>query len=178
MYIILVYNSTLLFVPPPLQVEEGWWRGKLKNKIGVFPSNFVVNIEPSPVLAIKRGHSTPAQTKKNLSNSKENLVSTGLHIGDHAPSLPPKPVREMCKVLFPYEPQNEDELELNEGDIVTILSKELPDKGWWKGELKGKIGVFPDNFVSIIVDGEFNIYFIDFIFILMYFLIYYTRPCK
>lgn len=66
-----------------------------------------------------------------------------------------KTVRELCRVLFPYDPTNEDELELKEGDVITILSKELPDKGWWKGELKGKIGVFPDNFVQVLsVDGK------------------------
>lgn len=27
------------------EVEEGWWRGKLNGKIGVFPSNFVETIE-------------------------------------------------------------------------------------------------------------------------------------
>lgn len=62
-------------------------------------------------------------------------------------------VRELCKVIFPYKPANEDELDLKEGDIITILSKELPDKGWWKGESKGKVGVFPDNFVQL-VSGE------------------------
>lgn len=50
-------------------------------------------------------------------------------------------------MLFPYPPSNEDELELKEGDIISVINKELPDKGWWKGELRGKIGVFPDNFV-------------------------------
>lgn len=64
-------------------------------------------------------------------------------------------MREVCRVIFSYKPVNEDELELKEGEIITVLSKELPDKGWWKGELKGKIGVFPDNFVQLIVnDGE------------------------
>jgi len=54
---------------------------------------------------------------------------------------------------------NSDELSLAEGDIVTILSREVEDKGWWKGELKGKIGVFPDNFVQIMNQDEvfFNI---------------------
>lgn len=66
-------------------------------------------------------------------------------------------VREMCKVLFPYESSNDDELDLKEGDIIAILSKELPDKGWWKGEIKGKVGVFPDNFVqSISPEGRYR----------------------
>ena len=64
-------------------------------------------------------------------------------------------VREQCKVIYSYKPANEDELELKEGDIITILNKDLPDKGWWKGELKGKVGVFPDNFVHVISsEGE------------------------
>lgn len=62
-------------------------------------------------------------------------------------------VRELCKVIYSYKPANEDELELKEGEIITILSKDLPDKGWWKGELKGKVGVFPDNFVQVVA-GE------------------------
>ena len=39
------------------------------------------------------------------------------------PVLPPKPVRELCKVLYPYEPANGDELELVVGDVITVISK-------------------------------------------------------
>lgn len=67
-------------------------------------------------------------------------------------------VRELCKVLYPYQPSNEDELELKEGDVITVLAKDLADKGWWKGELKGKVGVFPDNFVNL-VSSEGNLLF-------------------
>jgi hypothetical protein len=28
--------------------------------------------------------------------------------------------------------------------------REVEDKGWWKGELDGRVGVFPDNFVKLI----------------------------
>lgn len=63
-------------------------------------------------------------------------------------------VKELCVALFPYDAVNSDELTLVEGDIVTILSREVEDKGWWKGELKGKIGVFPDNFVQLLNQDE------------------------
>ncbi|XP_060755683.1 SH3 domain-containing kinase-binding protein 1 [Neoarius graeffei] len=66
------------------------------------------------------------------------------------PENKPK-VKEFCKVLFPYDAQNEDELSVKEGDIVTIISKECADAGWWLGELNGKEGVFPDNFVKLFV---------------------------
>uniref|UniRef100_A0A1L8DMH6 Putative adaptor protein cms/seta n=1 Tax=Nyssomyia neivai TaxID=330878 RepID=A0A1L8DMH6_9DIPT len=136
------------------EVEEGWWRGKLNNRIGVFPSNFVLGIDDvSPVSANRISTNTTGNrtTKTSLNSSREDLVNNSIGQTDKdAPSLPPKPIREMCKVLYPYEPMNKDELELLEGDIIAILSKDLPDKGWWKGELRGKVGVFPDNFVFLV----------------------------
>ncbi|XP_073344387.1 SH3 domain-containing kinase-binding protein 1 isoform X2 [Pagrus major] len=58
--------------------------------------------------------------------------------------------REQCKVLFPYEAQNEDELSIKEGEIVNIITKECADAGWWMGEIGGRQGVFPDNFVKLL----------------------------
>ncbi|XP_075903479.1 SH3 domain-containing kinase-binding protein 1 isoform X3 [Nelusetta ayraudi] len=57
--------------------------------------------------------------------------------------------RELCKVLFAYEAQNEDELTLKEGEIINIITKECADAGWWMGEIGGRQGVFPDNFVKL-----------------------------
>ncbi|XP_062533527.1 SH3 domain-containing kinase-binding protein 1 isoform X2 [Armigeres subalbatus] len=166
------------------EVEEGWWKGKLKGKTGVFPSNFVEIIESASPMSANRkssiGSKPPLQvegsgtvggvpvlptgltgslsksnslnkSRSSLNSSRENLDEViPTQLPHDAPSLPPKPVREQCKVLFAYAPANEDELRLVEGDVITILSKDLPDKGWWKGELKGRVGVFPDNFVSML----------------------------
>lgn len=125
------------------------------SKTGVFPSNFVEIIDAiSPVSANRNSHninSASIQNKINnnrlsLTSSQENLVE-----GDgNVPILPPKPIREQCRVLYAYNPANEDELRLVEGDFVTVLNKDLPDRGWWKGELRGKTGVFPDNFVTLL----------------------------
>ena len=52
--------------------------------------------------------------------------------------------------MFDYEAQNPDELSLTEGDIIVITRKEAGDSGWWEGELNGKKGVFPDNFVELL----------------------------
>uniref|UniRef100_A0A8D2CV68 SH3 domain-containing protein n=1 Tax=Sciurus vulgaris TaxID=55149 RepID=A0A8D2CV68_SCIVU len=38
------------------------------------------------------------------------------------------------------------ELSFKEGEIILLISKETGEAGWWKGELNGKEGVFPDNF--------------------------------
>lgn len=57
---------------------------------------------------------------------------------------------EKAVVRYSYSADNEDELNLKENDIIVILDKDLEDAGWWKGEINGKIGVFPDNFVELI----------------------------
>lgn len=100
--------------------------------------------------------------RSSLTSSREDLVSHNTSVDIEVPILPPKPIREQCKVLYAYSPVNEDELKLAEGDIVTVITKELPDKGWWKGEVRGKIGVFPDNFVTLLpssssTDGKCSI---------------------
>ncbi|XP_044259220.1 SH3 domain-containing kinase-binding protein 1 isoform X2 [Tribolium madens] len=113
--------------------EEGWWRGILNGKEGVFPSNFVEEIVP---LASKH-------------NSKENLTNS-ISNNETPPPLFSKPSRILCEVKFAYKAQNDDELTLKEGDLVTLISKDGQDPGWWKGELNGVVGVFPDNFVTVL----------------------------
>ncbi|XP_030242957.1 SH3 domain-containing kinase-binding protein 1 isoform X3 [Drosophila navojoa] len=186
------------------EVEEGWWRGRLRSKVGVFPSNFVQHIEPSPILASKRpptigatvttsaltakaaniataataatttttattaaaapaaaaaaaaavAPATAKQSKNRATASTVAASGAAAAAAAAAPTLPPKPHRDICRVEFPYAPQNEDELELKVDDIINIISMELPDKGWWKGELNGKVGVFPDNFVKLLTPSE------------------------
>ena len=58
--------------------------------------------------------------------------------------------QEQCVVVHPYQASDQDELSLTKGEIITILSKNTADKGWWKGDIDGRVGIFPDNFVKII----------------------------
>jgi len=50
------------------------------------------------------------------------------------------------RVLFSYSPDQEDELQLEPGDEIEFIS-EVED-GWWKGKLRGTVGIFPSNFVE------------------------------
>ncbi|KAG5871327.1 hypothetical protein JTB14_034350 [Gonioctena quinquepunctata] len=63
-------------------------------------------------------------------------------------------VRQLCEAKFPYKAQNEDELSFKEGDIILLLNRDSQDPGWWQGEINGKIGVFPDNFVVLISNSD------------------------
>lgn len=50
-------------------------------------------------------------------------------------------------VEFDYEAQQDDELTLTVGDIIKNIRRD--DGGWWEGELGGRRGFFPDNFVRV-----------------------------
>ncbi|KAK6295278.1 hypothetical protein J4Q44_G00345040 [Coregonus suidteri] len=193
------------------EVEEGWWSGTMNGKSGLFPSNFVKEIEtnadgqtndltdegdgngkeallpPSPTHP-SPGNGVITQPKKirgvgfgdifreGSVKLKVRLPSTdGEEKKDKPiPLLPSaaKPahsnatdsqkaegdskakVKEYCKATFAFEATNEDELTLKEGDVIQILSKNTGEPGWWRGEVGGKEGVFPDNFVAVMSDAD------------------------
>ncbi|XP_069559167.1 CD2-associated protein isoform X1 [Brachyistius frenatus] len=195
------------------EVEEGWWNGTLNGKSGLFPSNFVKELDAqgedtesndaaadetdgsgvesaatptSPPPA--SGNGVIAQPKKIRGVGfgdifREGSVKLKVRLPSPdtedrkdrpIPSLPSaaKPAhanmtdsqradgdgkskaKEYCKVTFGFEGSNEDELTLKEGDIIQVLSKDTGEPGWWRGEIGGKDGVFPDNFVTLVSEAE------------------------
>lgn len=50
--------------------------------------------------------------------------------------------------MYNYRPVNNDELELNEGDLIYVL--EVCDDGWFVGtsQRTGFFGTFPGNYVK------------------------------
>ena len=51
-----------------------------------------------------------------------------------------------CTVVYDYEAQQEDELTITPGDTIHVLQK--IDADWWEGNLNGRIGIFPANYVE------------------------------
>ncbi|XP_045142410.1 unconventional myosin-Ie [Echinops telfairi] len=66
--------------------------------------------------------------------------------GRPKPQPKPKPQVPQCKALYAYDAQDTDELSFNANDIIDVI-KEDPS-GWWTGRLRGKQGLFPNNYVT------------------------------
>ena len=47
---------------------------------------------------------------------------------------------------FDFEPQEDGELRLRKGDVITVLDKS--DQNWWRGTCKGQEGMFPVPYVK------------------------------
>ncbi|XP_006867675.1 PREDICTED: SH3 domain-containing protein 21 [Chrysochloris asiatica] len=123
------------------EIEDGWWLGQKNGQLGAFPSNFVELLDSGP---------------PSLDNPDVPSISSSPQRPPKLSSLtydsPPEYLRtvsypETYRVLFDYQPEAPDELELRRGDVVKVLRKTTADAGWWEGESQGRRGVFPDNFV-------------------------------
>ncbi|XP_061526629.1 unconventional myosin-Ie isoform X1 [Phycodurus eques] len=66
--------------------------------------------------------------------------------GRPKPAPKPKPQVPKCKALYAYDAQDTDELSFNANDIIDIIKEDA--SGWWSGRLRGKQGLFPNNYVD------------------------------
>uniref|UniRef100_A0A8C2K5V8 SH3-domain GRB2-like 3b n=1 Tax=Cyprinus carpio TaxID=7962 RepID=A0A8C2K5V8_CYPCA len=54
-----------------------------------------------------------------------------------------------CQALYSFQPGNKGELGFKEGDII-ILTSQI-DENWCEGMIRGEAGLFPMNFVKVLV---------------------------
>uniref|UniRef100_A0A3Q2D8H3 Osteoclast-stimulating factor 1 n=1 Tax=Cyprinodon variegatus TaxID=28743 RepID=A0A3Q2D8H3_CYPVA len=124
------------------EIEDGWWMGLKQGKVGAFPSNFVKEIFVSP----KDAKQNEGKARPKLSDAMfTKEISQRASVRNKTRNSV-----EYCQVMFDYKAKAADELEMKKGDVVAILNKETEDEGWWEGELKGRRGFFPDNFVMVL----------------------------
>jgi hypothetical protein len=64
-------------------------------------------------------------------------------------------IQGVCAVvLYAYQAQEENEIDLDEEEVITHIEK--LDEGWWQGvNSKGKTGLFPANYVQEIESAAF-----------------------
>ena len=79
-------------------------------------------------------------------------------LSSNAPPRPPPPPRHhvrmrqsiaYCQALYNYEPTGPSELALVTGQNIKLMNKETEHAGWWLGEVEGRIGLFPANYVRL-----------------------------
>ncbi|CAG8484218.1 4300_t:CDS:10 [Ambispora leptoticha] len=67
---------------------------------------------------------------------------------DATPKQPPPASK--VRSLYDFTPTEPGELGFSRGDVITVL--ETVYKDWWRGELNGKTGIFPVNYVEKITE--------------------------
>ncbi|KAI7875558.1 hypothetical protein K492DRAFT_29051 [Lichtheimia hyalospora FSU 10163] len=76
--------------------------------------------------------------------------------GTEANASKPKPAQESApkvsrvRALYDFTPTEQGELGFQKGDIIRVIESVYRD--WWKGELRGEMGIFPVNYVEKLFD--------------------------
>ncbi|XP_053299961.1 GRB2-related adapter protein 2a [Pleuronectes platessa] len=60
--------------------------------------------------------------------------------------LPQRSSAVQVKALYNFTAEEGDELGFSAGDVIEVLDRS--DASWWKGRLRGKMGLFPANYTT------------------------------
>lgn len=65
------------------------------------------------------------------------------------PTVPPSKETEKVVGIYDFDGETESDLTFKKGDIISLVDKGTEDDpNWWCGELDGKRGLFPKNYVK------------------------------
>ncbi|XP_009320700.1 PREDICTED: sorbin and SH3 domain-containing protein 1 isoform X12 [Pygoscelis adeliae] len=134
------------------RVDENWYEGKIPgtNRQGIFPVTYVEVLKrpvvknaidyPDPPMSLSPNRSmtaSPQQPQAQQQGASPDRSQTPRDIVSY-------------QALYSYTPQNDDELELRDGDIVDVMEK--CDDGWFVGTSRRtrQFGTFPGNYVKLL----------------------------
>ncbi|XP_058882545.1 sorbin and SH3 domain-containing protein 1 isoform X6 [Acipenser ruthenus] len=113
--------------------------------------NEIINIaEKSVHYCSALSHPLDSRHKLPSNHSKRSFIISQQPQVNQRGSAPERsqPSSDVFQALYSYVPQNEDELELREGDVVNVM--ERCDDGWFVGTSRRtkQFGTFPGNYVK------------------------------
>ena len=88
-------------------------------------SGTTTSAAPTPAVAYNNVASSPAPSVKSQDSSI--------------------PIVTRVRALHSFEPTEKGELAFEKGDIIKVVDRNYKD--WWRGQLKGRTGIFPVNYV-------------------------------
>ncbi|XP_066047489.1 sorbin and SH3 domain-containing protein 1 isoform X29 [Chamaea fasciata] len=134
------------------RVDENWYEGRISgtSRQGIFPVTYVEVLKrpvvknaidyPDPPVSLSPSRSmtaSPQQPQAQPQGASPERSQTPRDIVSY-------------QALYSYTPQNDDELELRDGDIVDVMEK--CDDGWFVGTSRRtrQFGTFPGNYVKLL----------------------------
>ncbi|XP_071896267.1 sorbin and SH3 domain-containing protein 1 isoform X39 [Anas platyrhynchos] len=154
------------------RVDENWYEGRIPgtSRQGIFPVTYVEVLKrpvvknaidyPDPPMSLSPNRSMTASPQPShhslragpdLTESEKSYVQPQAQQQGASPDRSHTP-RDIVsyQALYSYTPQNDDELELRDGDIVDVMEK--CDDGWFVGTSRRtrQFGTFPGNYVKLL----------------------------
>ncbi|OAC99873.1 hypothetical protein MUCCIDRAFT_165699 [Mucor lusitanicus CBS 277.49] len=138
----------------------GWIKAQLGDQVGLVPANYIEYINSQDdTTASFADTDTAAPTLETYQAAPTTPPTVDQFVDDAdtqndaippPPPMPgsvqPPPPTETVVALYDFEAVNAEELNIRQGDIITVTKKD--DSGWWEGTLNGQSGIFPSNYVN------------------------------
>ncbi|XP_017750049.1 PREDICTED: sorbin and SH3 domain-containing protein 1 isoform X29 [Rhinopithecus bieti] len=152
------------------QVDENWYEGRIPgtSRQGIFPITYVDVIKrplvknpvdymdlPFSASPSRSATASPQLSHHSLRAGPDLTESEKSYVQPQAQQRRVTPDRSQTsqdlfsyQALYSYIPQNDDELELRDGDIIDVMEK--CDDGWFVGTSRRtrQFGTFPGNYVK------------------------------
>ncbi|XP_050041946.1 dynamin-binding protein-like [Dermacentor andersoni] len=157
-------------------IDKDWFWGECNGRSGKFPRNFVTLLsdeEETAALAkasqlptsdgpngyLPQSTPGPPKPQRSFDSGQANIVGdlSSVAVNGALASSDVSGYHSLNSGLAPYarskfsfEAQYPNELSFQEGELVTLIRH--VDDEWTEGELNGRVGLFPTEYVDIIVD--------------------------
>jgi len=157
-------------------ISEDWWFAEFEGREGLVPSNhlrLIAAVESSSAQSSPNSSSPALQISTRIRSREFSSYGSSPFDSMVFASLPPLPTiskgsppvkaptkssldirghyKQLCKglILHDYEPNDSRMLTLEKGKLIKILDRKT-NSNWWKAYFKGKYGLVPSNFISIL----------------------------
>ncbi|GIY80563.1 dynamin-binding protein [Caerostris darwini] len=124
------------------EVEKGWYRGECNGRKGIFPASFVTILSEDSI---------PTISQPSLNNEMNAAAIASIQSDNHTGyDCINSGIMPYGRTIYPFIAEYANELSFKGGEIVNLIR--YVDDNWLEGEIDGKIGIFPSNFINIVVD--------------------------
>ncbi|RCH99504.1 hypothetical protein CU098_011192, partial [Rhizopus stolonifer] len=89
------------------------------------------------------------QTIQNITNMPSPLYQEQQDVKRPIPPLPPTRKLIRARALYDFVGQEAGDLSFKAGDIIQVTESTQSQHDWWSGNLNGKSGAFPANYVEL-----------------------------
>lgn len=112
-------------------------------------SGYVPAQSPSPkdpAYAANNSKHPNARTTSGYSTTSGGVPAMAASSTSSLPSQVSTPVVTRVRAMHTFEPTEPGELAFEKGDVIKVVDRGYKD--WWRGQLKGRTGIFPVNYVE------------------------------
>ncbi|KAG2144470.1 hypothetical protein DEU56DRAFT_732641 [Suillus clintonianus] len=113
-----------------------------------YASGYVPARSPSPKAPTHavNSHNSNARTTSGYSATSGGVSAMAASSTSSLPSQASAAVVTRVRALHTFEPTEPGELAFEKGEVIKVVDRGYKD--WWRGQLKGRTGIFPVNYVE------------------------------